>query len=381
MSLQGLDDSDAGLLINTSCLNVTTIDLRNASTTVINYFVYVASNIPSDLKLIHQFLISMVCVSLFGLITNSSFLVTVVKTPSLHSSTYIFLTCLACSDCIMLGARLHHITQILFDYTATNASNKVSDCLSNFCFLLSTGFVILASTERFLAICHPLKYHKLKGTKRPTKLIAIVFLISVVGFSTFIVPLVLSHSKTQYCVIWPKNNKFLEYLHHHDHILTPKPETWRSIYNKILYLSFGLIYFLILAGVSYMYVKILTTLGKRKRNTNLQMSIEFQKHIEQVSVMVIVNGGVYFFLMSILITYLILLSFSFIESWQLGGFVSVTMSYTINASINPLLYFLTNERYRSAVKSVFTCCFRKAKNQQKTQSDSHKITNVMERQI
>ena len=289
---------------------------------------------------------------------------TVVKTPSLHSSTYIFLACLACSDCIILGTRLDDITQILFDYTATNASNIVKRCLSNLCFLLSSGFVILTSAERFLAICHPLKHHKLKETKRTTKLIAIVFMISAVVFSTFYVPLVLSHSKTQFCVIWPENYKFREYPHQ---ILIPKPETWRSIYDKILYMSFGLIYFVILASVSYMYVKILATLGKRKRNTNLQMSAEFQKHIEQVSVMVIVNGVVYFSLMSILITYLILFSLSYTEPWQMAGYVSITISYTVNASINPLLYFLTNERYRSAVKTVFTGCLRKAKNRQKTQ--------------
>ena len=84
----------------------------------------------------------------------------------------------------------------------------------------------------------------------------------------------------------------------------------------MLYVSFGFIYLLILASVSYMYVQILATLGKRKRNTNLQMSAEFRKHIEQVSMMVIVNGGVYFLLMSIMITYLMMLSFSVIEPLQ-----------------------------------------------------------------
>ena len=124
---------------------------------------------------------------------------------------------------------------------------------------------------------------------------------------------------------------------------------------------FSLIYLLVLAIVSYMYVKILATLRRRKRNTNLQMSAEFQKHIEQVSVMVIVIGGVYFMLTSILITHLILSSFSSIEHWQLGGFLS-NGSYIVNASINPLLYFLTNERYRCATKSVFGGCCSIIKN-------------------
>ena len=91
----------------------------------------------------------MFCVfSLFGLITNASFVVTVVKTPSLHSTTYILLTCLACSDCIILIAQLDANAKIMFDYTATNASTVIFSSLTTLCFLLSTGFVILASAER-----------------------------------------------------------------------------------------------------------------------------------------------------------------------------------------------------------------------------------------
>ena len=142
----------------------------------------------------------------------------------------------------------------------------------------------------------------------------------------------------------------------------------------MIHVAFGLMYFLILTSVSYMYVKILATLGKRKRNTNLHVSAEFKKHIEQVSVMVIVNGGVYFLLTSILIIYLILVLLSSIKTWQLSGYASYVGSYTVNASINPLLYFLTNQRYRCAVKTMFIGCLRKANNPHNhTSTTSHVI--------
>ena len=133
-------------------------------------------------------------------------------------------------------------------------------------------------------------------------------------------------------------------------------------------LSIGMMFFMILVSVSYMYAKILVTLRKRKRSTNLQLSAEFKKHIEQVSVMVVVNGSVYLLLMAMSFTYpisLLLIDDSItLWYWQLVTF----LSYDINASVNPLIYFLTNERYRCAVKLYSKVASEtEAKNAQNTQ--------------
>ena len=136
---------------------------------------------------------------------------------------------------------------------------------------------------------------------------------------------------------------------------------------------------LILASCFYMYQKILTALAKRKRNTRLQMSTEFKTHIEQVSVMVIVNGGVYFLLMLIFITSLTLVSVTqFLPySSDFWGIIN-NVSLGINASINPLLYFVTNQRYRCAVKALFRNCF---KTDQKPNSEQENVTNIVEQRL
>ena len=103
-----------------------------------------------------------------------------------------------------------------------------------------------------------------------------------------------------------------------------------------------------------MYAQILIALARRKRNSDLQMSTDFKRHIKQVSVMVIVNGSVYFLLMTIFIACLglfsvgrfLLISVNFLEN-------IAYMPVALNASINPLLYFLTNKRYRRAFKTLF----------------------------
>ena len=130
-----------------------------------------------------------------------------------------------------------------------------------------------------------------------------------------------------------------------------------------------------------MYAQILTALGLRKSSTNLQMSAEFKNHIEQVSVMVIVNERVYFLLYPYII-YPVGVSFLFIDLitlryWELAAI----LSYEVNASINPLLYYLSNEQYRCAVKAMFRGCFKTVKNQNNTQLDSSKIVSISYRKV
>ena len=378
MSLEGLNNSAVNdLLSNRDCFNFTKIDLRNASISVINSLIYDmfnVSNITHNPNSTPLYWVTSLCITLFGLITNSMLGVTVVKTPSLHTTTYILLMCLACSDCIILMTRIEVTAQNLLDYTAIEAGNTFSNCLSTLCFLLSTGFVILASEERYLAICHPLTHHRLKGTKRTAKVIAIVFLISAAGLGMYF-PLLLSYSTAHLCIIWPVGDDFHVYPYQ---MLILNLPAWYALYNKVIHLSLGVIFLLVLASVSYMYAKILTTLAKRKRNTNLQLSAEFKKHIEQVSVMVIVNGGVYFLLTFIYVIYLILVSLPLgdmitFRYWQLAAFVS----YGVNASINPLIYFMTNKRYRCAVKAVFGI----AKNSQNTPFNSSNMPDANERRL
>ena len=117
------------------------------------------------------------CFIVFGICTNVSFVWTVIKTPALHTTTYRYLVNLAISDLLFL--MVFYIPQIIEDHESPLERNQI---LQTFIYVFlgcSCLTVTLVSLERFLAICHPIKHHLIKGTRRTNKFICIVWCISL----------------------------------------------------------------------------------------------------------------------------------------------------------------------------------------------------------
>ena len=121
-----------------------------------------------------------------------------------------------------------------------------------FSFLLSTGFIILVSVERYLAICHQCIISE--RNLEPFKLIGTVFLVSAVLVCAWI-PFSI-HYKTQWCINWPIENLYQDYPMK---ILMYNVYTWHVSYKVTLYFSIVILYtlILILASCVYMYARIL----------------------------------------------------------------------------------------------------------------------------
>ena len=304
------------------------------------------------------------CIILVGLTGNVMFIWTVIRVSSLHTSTFIYLFSLSWSDILTLVSFVIYLTNGFLSplrFGRYSFTFVVVDKIWWFSFLTSKWLITLVSLERYLAICRPLKYHQFRGTKRTIKCCLMSVILSLVLTSTVIVR---NAGKTSIlCLVWPLDDQFENYpraISVYSGILDDSFHNFK-IFLDILYV---LIELFTISVNCYMYSKILTTLYRRKYNTALQISKEFDKNIQQISTMVIANGIV-ILLCSIVFNTLVVLSaisvigLELLTKQQLNVFEHVQLILIlVNASVNPLIYFIANPSYRRALKASVMKCRR-----------------------
>ena len=341
--------------MNTSCSF--TINLQNSSI-LYQYVLYQ----PFELVL-SKFV--MPCIILVGLTGNMMFIWTVIRVSSLHTSTFIYLFSLAWSDLFTLVSFvIFLINGFLISplrFGKYSFTYVVVDKIWWFSFLTSKWLITLVSLERYLAICHPIKYHQFRGTKRTIKCCLLSVVLSLVFTSTIIMR---NGGKTSTrCLVWPLDDQFINYprvFTEYSGLLDHRYQNFQ-IFLDILYVFMELF---TLSVNCYMYSRILATLYRRKYNTALQISKEFDRSIRQISTMVIANGIV-FLLCSTIFNALIVLSaisgigLELLTRQQLNVFEHVQLILIlVNATVNPLIYFITNPSYRRALKASVMKCRR-----------------------
>ena len=314
-------------------------------------------------------------VLVFGYSTNISFVWTVFKTPSLHTNTYRYLVNLAISDLLFLI--VFYIPRI----QAYNMSTLISTlttflyALTNFFFCCSTGTITLVSLERFLAICYPIKHHLMKERRRTNKLIFSVWCSAVCLSAPYFI---ITRTTSNICLIWPDDSTYDDY---------PKQTTtWGSTnwtFELVLSIN-AVIFFFLMIFNNVLFFKIHLAV-KARQNTNLGLNSSFDLQHRQVAHMLIVNGVFFFMCCStqILTTPFILLvtnrsnEINMMSIFYILGLLTDIL-FGLNASLNPVLYLITNKRYRHAFIAVFTWSRKEKQNQNQNQTiiNSIKLSNI-----
>ncbi len=225
-------------------------------------------------------------------------------------------------------------------------------------FMMSIWLVTLVSTERFLAICHPIKYRVVNGTKKILAVVGVLVVVSV-GFVGMGIPYRLHVA--EYCIQWPTTEQFIMYPR------TPKLVKFKyfpDIINPyfLLGLTIILTFIIILCFTNfYMNLRTLKTLRARTQNRRLEISTQFERHIRQVSVMVMANTIVFFACISTFVfmsttQVLNTVKIHFLNEYQYRHVENLTNTFMIiNSSVNPLVYFITNQSYRQSFRKTILC--------------------------
>ncbi|XP_071789601.1 neuromedin-U receptor 2-like [Asterias amurensis] len=295
---------------------------------------------------------------LVGLVGNAAFLFVVYRIPSMRTVTNYYLANLAVADSVFLSiVVVTRIYQLGVYGEVPTAHLGLAGCISNTIFNYSFHFagmilITLMSLERFLAVCHPLRHRLISGRRRTIKMIVACWILAVF-LTSFQIPTSMIFDRL--CIQWPASE---EYANLPDVIgkCSALDKPWVI---PMFHLAQTLPFFVAFFGSFYFYVSIVIRLNKRNSSSDRQQVIRTRNH---VAFMLIVNGTVFFLTLSPFeVTSMILFVEGFMDDVILiphdirGLLFEINrILLFINSAINPIVYTVTNARYRRAFKRAFT---------------------------
>ncbi|XP_038069338.1 growth hormone secretagogue receptor type 1-like [Patiria miniata] len=312
--------------------------------------------------------IALPIIGTIGCLINASFLFVVFRIRRMRTITNAYLCNLAASDILFLltataaGSLQYHSSPVNFDKYQTGIAGCV---LFNFLiytfFFASIALVTLVSLERYYAICSPLKQWLISGKARTAKLLLVTWMISA-SMAALNVPAFIVLKPL--CVDWPDTEDFQDFP---DIVGDCKPVTpW---FTQVSCVSRMIPFFVAMIGNIYMYSRIILTLKRRfiVNPNDAAASGQAINHVQsvrrQVSAMLIATGTAFFlcqvstqvYVLLGMVTSLTGIRFFSPQQRVVILWINRMLLYA-NSTINPIVYNVTNQRYRSAFNTAIIHC-------------------------
>ena len=295
-----------------------------------------------------------------GLLGNVGFLFVIYKMDYMRNLTNIYLGNLAVADISIITVTAvrnfwsYINSPVQFDVPYRSSLGcMMSSFVSYITAFSSLSFVTLVIVERYLAICKPLQFRIISGKNRSIKLILGTWLgcSLLAGFFIFQFP-----SLEDLCIKWPDKEPFLS--------VPSKIYRCMPIYEWVTPVARyvrGIAFWSTLLVNVILSVKIIIALSQRN---SLAKNNEQQTDIirNQVARMLITNNAVFFVLNGPYhVRDIIHISQEHLGYDLINSFASYMMLWVgrvatvANSAVNPLIYNVTNPRYRQAFAKCFGC--------------------------
>ena len=343
--------SDISACLNES--NVLNVDLETAMSWLLT---------KTEL-IVYAFIIP--CVHVLGLIGNASFLFVIARVPRMQNITNFFLGNLAVSDLMTIAFVMTH-NIIHFAMNSLKQGNiystvygcLISSLILNACYIASIGFITIATFERFLAVCFPLKHLVINTGKRAVRFVITCWIIAFT-LASFVAP---GHSLLKrMCVIWPEELADRK-LHH----IINECEALYSVFELASDMTQVITFLLGMIVNFIMYAGIIITLSRRSHSSlakdvsNPTGSDTATIIRNKVAIMLVINGIVFYACISPFIYFNItdisgeLFGVGELKRLTKNNIVLIARGMlAVNSSINPFIYSTTNDRYRRAFREAF----------------------------
>ena len=293
----------------------------------------------------------------FGWFGYIAFLFTVAYDRKLRANTTnFFIVNLAVADMMYMSLKIFP-EMWRWQTVHSNRGCIVKLGLESVSFFASVFLITTVSFERYLALCHPVKHRLMNSRKRGCILVIVSWLAALI-FVAAILPGAAIHQS--FCIVWPPRERYKTAPTTYNLCL---PITEFAFYAFITHL---IPFFSSLIIIIVLYVKIMKQLCKRSRMaSNKQQKQNACKHGKRVTRMVIISGLVFFICLApYQFAYLFFFSVHVsdghhnltpVQQTKLWEVLKALM--TINSSINPYIYFVTNVNYQNSFKrAVRRCC-------------------------